>query len=83
MIAITREKWDSLIACYPTPYPDELLYSILARLHARMLFPSGKTFIKELFGTTNVLAVVDLPGHIDSLVNNIPTDYGYTVVMQI
>ena len=67
-----------MFGCFPTPYPDELLYSVLARLRERLQFPSGKTFLHELFGTTNVIPVVDLPGHINALLEHLPSGHGYT-----
>lgn len=57
---------------FPTPYPDELLYSILARYHVRNGNISPKMTLHELFGTNTITAVVDMPSDIDSLVCQIP-----------
>lgn len=57
---------------FPTPYPDELLYSVLARYHVRSGNMSPKMTLYELFGTNTITAVVDMPSDIDSLVCRLP-----------
>lgn len=57
---------------FPTPYPDELLYSALARYHVRSGNMSPKMTLYELFGTNTITAVVDMPSDIDSLVCRLP-----------
>ncbi|QNU68082.1 TnsD family transposase [Ruminiclostridium herbifermentans] len=57
---------------FPTSYPDELLYSILARYHVRNGNISPKMTLHELFGTNTITAVGDMPSDIDSLVCRIP-----------
>jgi hypothetical protein len=64
---------------FPTPYPDELLYSILARYHVRSGNISPKTTLLELFGSTTVTATVDLPSHLNALVQNLPPLSKHTV----
>ncbi len=59
---------------FPTPYPDELLYSILARYHVRCGNISPKMTMHELFGTSTITAVVDMPSDIDSLICRIPKE---------
>ncbi|WP_088014534.1 TnsD family Tn7-like transposition protein [Gottfriedia acidiceleris] len=56
---------------FPTPYPDELLYSINARYHVQEGNTSPKHTIEELYGKATVTAVLDLPCNIDLLVGNI------------
>jgi hypothetical protein len=53
----------------PNPYPDELLYSVIARYHVRMNNESPKWTLREVFGTENVIPTIDLPSHLDSLVS--------------
>src|ERR1043165_1257690 len=67
-----------MISFFPTPYPDEILYSILARYHIRSGSLSPKAILRDLFGTTTVVATVDLPSHINSLVRNMPPLSKYT-----
>jgi len=57
---------------FPTPYPDELLYSVCARYRKRTGDPSPKNLLQDLFGKNNVLASVDLPSHIGALVARLP-----------
>ncbi len=62
----------SVLAFFPTPYPDELLYSILARYHIRSGNLSSKLTIEELFNSKTVTAVADMPSGLDILISRIP-----------
>ena len=68
-----------MIGHFPDPYPDELLYSVCARYSERMRYPSKQPVIRDLFGIRNVIAVVDLPSHLDHLINNLPPGNSYTL----
>jgi hypothetical protein len=68
-----------MLGYFPTPYPDELLYSILARLYALLKFSSAKVFVRELFGTPHAMAVADLPSNLAALLGQLPLGHGYTV----
>lgn len=61
-----------MVSFFPTPYPDELLYSVLARYHMRSANISPKVTLKELVNSTNAVATFDLPSHIESLISNLP-----------
>jgi hypothetical protein len=52
---------------FPTPCPDELLYSVCARYASRMKYPSAATMAVKLFGSRNVVSVVDLPNRLAQL----------------
>lgn len=67
-----------MITFFPQPYKDELLYSILARYHIRSGNISPKATMKELFGSSTVTAVVDLPSNIENLIKNMPIGAKYT-----
>jgi hypothetical protein len=56
----------------PEPYPDELLYSILARYHFRSRNNSYKETIKDAFGKSTVCAVIDFPAHLEALCERLP-----------
>jgi hypothetical protein len=56
-----------MLSFFPTPYPDEVLYSVLARYHIRSANLSPKATLKDLFDTTNVISTVDFPSRIQSL----------------
>lgn len=63
---------------FPTPYPDELLYSVLARYHLRSGNISFKATMEDAFGTKNATAVVELPSNINALISNLPLNTEYT-----
>jgi hypothetical protein len=68
-----------MISSFPDLYPDELLYSACARFSALVNYPDKKCVILELFGTSNALAVIDFPAHLDSLVGSLPLGHNYSV----
>lgn len=51
---------------FPTPYPDELLYSVIGRYHLRSGNSSPKWTYKELFGTEALVINWGLPSHIEA-----------------
>lgn len=61
-----------MIGHFPPPYPDELLYSIIARLAARSGFRSTKTLAQTVLGAATATAVADLPNRLSILANHIP-----------
>ncbi|MEB3103976.1 TnsD family transposase [Ferviditalea candida] len=61
-----------MIPNLPTPYEDELLYSILARCRIRNGTLSHKAFLQDAFGHSGISASVFLPSGIDNLVSNLP-----------
>lgn len=67
-----------MITVFPDPYPDELLYSVCARYQERMMWGNQKTTLEDLFGSNTVVAVVDLPGHVDALISHLPAGHRYS-----
>ncbi|NRG44285.1 TniQ family protein [Bacillus sp. CRN 9] len=61
-----------MIIQFPTPYPDELLYSIVARYHIRSGNVFWKHTLEDLFGKRTTSASVMLPSGIGSLVQHLP-----------
>ncbi|WP_410498875.1 TnsD family Tn7-like transposition protein [Chitinibacter sp. S2-10] len=59
-------------AYFPTPYPEELLYSLLARYRRHLGLPKMMYVQDILFGNRHVIAAYDLPGHLSSLRHNLP-----------
>lgn len=63
---------------FPTPYKDEILYSIIARY----CLQSGNLryihSIEEIFNNRNLVASPDLPGNLDNIVSNLPINSTYT-----
>ncbi len=68
-----------MISFFPTPYEDELLYSILARYHLRSGNISYVDTNKDLFNKWSNTATLDLPSNTIALLNNIPNHFGYDV----
>lgn len=61
-----------MLGYFPQVYPQELLYSVLARYHRHMGAPSFIQSMESLFGRRLVIANPDLPEHIDALAARIP-----------
>lgn len=59
---------------FPRLYPDELLYSAIARCRVHLGMESHKGLLAILFGDTRVAAVTDLPSHLQSLADNTGLD---------
>lgn len=68
-----------MLGFFPTPYPDEILYSILARYHIRSGNTSPKLTLTELFNSKNTIATVDLPSNLNYLMENIKFISNYQV----
>jgi hypothetical protein len=68
-----------MIGFFPDPYPDELLYSVCARFCNWTQYPDKKSVVQELFGTSNALAVIDLPTHLGSFIAALPKGNCYIV----
>lgn len=63
-----------MLPYFPASYPDELLYSVLARFHRHTCSVSPKRTMDDLFGNRDARATVDLPGHLGSLSRRLPPD---------
>ena len=61
-----------MIPFFPTPYPDELWYSVICRYHIRSGNPSVKYSIRELYGANHINVPVELCGALSSLLEAIP-----------
>ncbi|CAO3402372.1 hypothetical protein [Azospirillum palustre] len=68
----------AIISYFPAAYPDELLYSLLARYHLHSCSTSPKQTLDDLYGDRNVRATMDLPGHLGALCRRLPPDRGFT-----
>ncbi|MBN8745251.1 MAG: TniQ family protein [Thiomonas arsenitoxydans] len=68
-----------MLAYFPTVYPGELLYSVLARYHRHVGAPSPMHTLDALFGNRKVIATFDLPGHLQALADRIPPDRALNV----
>ena len=68
-----------MIGHFPTPYPDELLYSLCARYSARVQYSSSTAVNSELFGTSLAMASVDITCNLKYLIDNLPPMHSHTV----
>lgn len=60
-----------VIPLFPTPYPDELLYSIVARYQFWSRNRSYASSVIDLFKTPSISINVDFPFKIDQLVDSL------------
>lgn len=68
-----------MIGFFPILYPDEILYSVFARYHARSKNKSLSSTVNNLFGHEASRVVVDLPSKLNYLVNQLPPGSKITV----
>ena len=54
---------------FPMPYEHELIYSTVARAGIRLAFESPKQLLDAVFKNRQVIATVDLPCHLNAIVN--------------
>ncbi len=64
---------------FPDPHPDEILYSVWARYSDLVRYSARTDVIQELFGTSTIKAVVDLPCRLGFFYNNLPYGHDYNV----
>lgn len=57
---------------FPTPYPDELLFSLCSRYYVRSGNISYKGTLDDLFSNRSLTASISLPSGISSLIKNMP-----------
>lgn len=64
-----------MISNFPIPYPDELIYSVIARYAVHHGILSPKYLTEELFNNRNLTPTYDLPSHIGKLASYLPDCY--------
>ena len=64
---------------FPVPYKNELIYSLVARAGVHAGITSPKQLLDEVFANRKVIATVDLPGHLDAIVENLHHDPNYSL----
>ena len=60
---------------FPTPYPNELIYSTIARAGIHHAITSPKQLLEEVFANRKVIATIDLPSHLICLLKHLPPYY--------
>lgn len=68
-----------MLPYFPPAYPDELLYSLLARFHRHVGESSPKRTLDTLFGNRSVRASIVLQGHLQALSERLPPQRGLTL----
>lgn len=66
-----------MLGFFPRPGDDELLYSVVARYGAMTGQGVGGQLIQDFFGTAVGVTAIDLPCHIDRLVERIPAGHSF------
>ena len=68
------------IGTFPTPHPDELLYSIIARHHMRVRVRGKKPrdTLEQLFGSRTATATYDFPCRLQDLCDRLPDGLEFT-----
>ena len=64
---------------FPVPYDNELIYSVVARAGVHAGITSPKQLLDEVFGNRKVIATVDLPSHLDAVVENLRHNPKYSL----
>ena len=62
-----------MISCFPTPYPDEVLYSVVARYHRSSGNPIFRQTMDELFGVKKTALSVAFPQRLNVLADRVPS----------
>lgn len=57
---------------FPLPYPDELIYSTIARYGIHSGLTSPKELLHEVFGKNTIIATSDLHGHLEQVAELYP-----------
>lgn len=60
---------------FPTPYPNELIYSTIARAGIHHAITSPKQLLEEVFANRKVIATIDLPSHLICLLTHLSPNY--------
>lgn len=68
-----------MLGHFPSPFSDELLYSICARYSRRVSYSNAKAVLQELLGATTATAVADLPNRLSHLASALPPGTSLTV----
>lgn len=73
-----------MISFFPSPYPDELWYSVICRYHVHSGNYCAKHTMRQLYGDYFSAPSLLLCGHIDTLLAQLPQGYlsARDIVMQ-
>lgn len=65
---------------FPIPYPEELVYSTVARAGIRQGIVSPKQLLDEIYGNRKVIATLDLPNQLKHIVRWLPAAYNVETI---
>ncbi|GIA21358.1 transposase [Vibrio cholerae] len=65
---------------FTVPYPNELIYSTVARTGTYLGISSPKQLLDEVYGDRKVIATMDLPCHLQAISNQLKRTGRYSVV---
>lgn len=68
---------------FPSPYPDETLYSLYARYAARVRYPSRLALIRNLTGSVNPIEISGFPSRLNHLIASLPFGHCFSLEMLI
>lgn len=68
----------SILGYFPEIYPDEMLYSVLARYHRHVGNPAITMTNEDLFGVRQIRSSFDVPSYVNKLAERIPPQRGLT-----
>lgn len=60
---------------FPNPYPNELMYSTIARAGVHHAITSPKQLLDEVFSNRKVISTIDLPNHLLCILKHLPPSY--------
>ncbi|WP_409346942.1 TnsD family transposase [Paenibacillus sp. MBLB4367] len=61
-----------MLGLFPAPYPDELLYSVIARYHTWSRNKHFSNTIEDVFGKIKLAAIVDFPTGLKNICERLP-----------
>jgi Tn7-like transposition protein D/TniQ len=67
-----------MLGFFTDPYPDELLYSALARYDNRAKYPNRKTTVTNVFGSDKFSAIIDFPTRLQMFIDSFHKSDNYT-----
>ncbi|MDH1699087.1 TnsD family transposase [Acinetobacter johnsonii] len=70
-----------MISNFPAPYPNELIYSVIARYAVHNGILSPKYLTEELFNNRNLTPTYDLPSHLDRVASYLPDHYDALILI--
>ena len=66
-----------MLGFFPTPYPDEILYSMMARYKIRSGTLSPKANVGDLFGYPGYRSILAVPTNISTFLKQLPYEAEY------